>query len=232
MDIKEIWSVFLESVLARPLYYLTLCALLVVLIAALIALRVRRRKKEEEKRRQNDGRHIPKYAAGDEMDRIPRRSYYQRNSGRPPLALVALVICGTLAVCSYVKYPTETKDFIRNTLAYQPNAPRIRFEPLAGNLQDVEWRTTVTFSSDYRQLFFTTVFVNRGDATRYNIASTYQLMDKNENVAQTKDGDTIPSLSPGQSVEKTTSIQLEIEASEISEYRQSVTMDSMSMDKD
>ena len=108
MDVKEV----LEYVLAHPVYYLTMGILLITLIYSLVSLRKRRyeRKDVREGRQSNaNRRHIPKYAAGDEMDRVRKRSYFQEEPNHPPIVAVILVICVTLAVCSYIKYPEERK---------------------------------------------------------------------------------------------------------------------------
>ena len=247
MDTKEIISMFVEYVLAHPAYYLTMTALLVILISLLISMQKPRRDRKERKAQQNGKNYAPIYAAGDEMDRVKKRSYFQQESNHLPFPLVLLVVCLTLTLCSYVKYPEATKNFFhnmltnttptetsrqRNSALYQEMIARAESAqqesqkdapPIpVGSIKDMEINSTLTFSNDYQQLFVTSVFVNRGNATLYNMVPRYQLVNKDGEVVQQKDGDMIPALGPGESLEKTTAIQLEIEATELSQCLQSL----------
>lgn len=202
-------------------YYVLCIVALVILVSILIILQVKPSTKSQPKdtttnHQQTSSEHIPKYAAGDEMDQINRKAYALWSEKKPPLIPIPLAIV-VVFVLIFIA-PLSKRDKIATS---QPNLSPTPVQPSTsvtasesiiiptGKLQ-VELNSA-EFNSDRSKIFVTYTYSNESNTGFYSIVTTIDLEDESDIVIQSKITDTIDSIKPTEIREITIPITIEPE---------------------
>ena len=169
-------------------YYVLCSVVLVILVSALVILQTKPKphpKNTKTDYQQPPSEHIPKYAAGDDMDQILLSEFNQtKTTPQSPLS------------------PAPTQP------ATSVTAPEPIMIP-AGKLQAE--LNSAEFNSDGSKIFVTYTYSNESNTSFYSIVTTIELQDENDIVLQSKIADTIGSIRPTETKEITTSITIDPE---------------------
>lgn len=131
----------------------------------------------------DDDRHTPKYAAGDDMDRLNRNQGTSDSSNTPFVIALIAVICATAI------FATSTSGGTTPTTAQQNNAEKLAFEIVSAEP-----------NQDRTKLYVTLHYKNQSINTCYNIITTVN-MDVDGTTVNTKQH-TIASLPGGTETEE------------------------------
>lgn len=179
-----------------PVYYAILFALLGALVVVLVLLIRKRRRDDavirayqekmdklraerqaEEERKQPNWRfyeepreeqHIPKYAAGDDMDRLNRNRSYQRESYGP------LALAGLGLLCATVFFLHSTSGTPTPTVT-QPSTEKVFNGPQTTDKLSMEILSTETNQSRTK-VYVTLGYENLSTVSCYNIVTTVTLL--------------------------------------------------------
>ncbi len=190
--------------------YYILCGIgLIILIVVLVT--IQRRKSESQtqapeitpKTAPSPENHIPKYAAGDEMDRINRNAYYQPPKKRANFipGLILLI----LAVVTFWAYRTKPNIRIQN-----PNLPlnTNSTSPASGGELKFQLKSA-DYTSDNSKVYVTCVYTNEGLTSVFSVQTTIDLLGENDYKLQSVTPDEIGQIGPKETKEVTTAIEIE-----------------------
>lgn len=200
-------------------YYVLCIVALVILVSILVILQAKPKhhtKSAETNHRQQLSEHIPKYAAGDDMDQINRKAYALWSEKKPPLIPIPLVVLLISAVIFITPLSSRSKTVTQQPgLSPAPSQPSTSItapEPIvipAGKLQAE--LNSAEFNSDRSKIFITYTYSNESNTSFYSVVTTIDLQDENDVVLQSKIADTIDSIIPTETKEITTSITIDPE---------------------
>ncbi len=185
-------------------YYILCGIALVILILALITLHKakRRPQKSEAESQPPAGTHVPRYAAGDEMDRINRRAQYVQFQKTQPI--IPILTALTLVVILIVALSSKINPWI--SAKTQVTAPTI----ITNQKLQMELKSA-DFSSDQSRVYVTCTYTNDTNISFYSIITTIDLKDENGKTIQRKMADTIGRIKPEEAEEITTLIAIDSE---------------------
>lgn len=200
-------------------YYVLCIVALIILASALVILQTK--PKHHPKNTKTDyqqplSEHIPKYAAGDDMDQINRKAYALWSEKKSSTKEVPIIIIGTLVLCGILLSEfNKTKTTPQSPLSPAPTQPSTSVttsEPIMipdGKLQAE--LNSAEFNSDRTKIFITYTYSNESNTSFYSVVTTIDLQDENDVVLQSKIADTIDSIIPTETKEITTSITIDPE---------------------
>lgn len=199
--------------------YYVLCVLaLVILVSVLVILQAKPKphpKNTETNNQQPTSEHIPKYAAGDDMDQINRKAYALWSEKKPPLIPIPLAIFVVFLLVFIAPLSKRDKTATQPSLSPAPSQPSASVtapEPIiipAGKLQAE--LNSAEFNSNGSKIFVTYTYSNESNTSFYSIVTTIELQDENDAVLQSKIADTIDNIKPTETKEITTSITIDPE---------------------
>lgn len=200
-------------------YYVLCIVALVILVSALVILQTKPKshpKNTKTDNQQPTSEHIPKYAAGDDMDQINRKAYALWSEKKPPLipiplAIFIIFLLIFIAPLSKRDKTTPPQPTLSPTPA-QPSTSVTAPEPIiipTGKLQAE--LNSAEFNSDGSKIFVTYTYLNESNTSFYSIVTTIDLQDEDDVVLQSKIADTIGSIKPTETKEITTSITIDPE---------------------
>lgn len=200
-------------------YYVLCIVALIILVSALVILQAKPKhhtKSTETNHQQHPSEHIPKYAAGGDMDQINRKAYALWSEKKPPLIPIPLAILLIFVVIFIAplsnRSKTVTQQPSHSPAPAQPStsvtAPESIIIP-AGKLQAE--LNSAEFNNDYSKIFVTYTYSNESNTSFYSVITTIDLQDENDTVLQSKIADTIDSIEPTETKEITTSITIDPE---------------------
>lgn len=200
-------------------YYVLCIVTLVILASVLIILQTKPKshsKNTDANNQQPPSEHIPKYAAGDDMDQINRKAYALWSEKKSSAKEIPIIILGTLVLCGILLSEfNKTKTTPQSPLSPTPSQPSASVtapEPIAiptGKLQAE--LNSAEFNSDGSKIFVTYTYLNESNTSFYSIVTTIDLQDEDDVVLQSKIADTIGSIKPTETKEITTSITIDPE---------------------
>lgn len=197
-------------------YYVLCIVALVILVSALVILQTKPKphpKNTKTDYQQPPSEHIPKYAAGDDMDQINRKAYALWSEKKPPLIPIPLAILLIFVVIFIAPLSNRSK-----TVTQQPSHSPAPAQPAtsvtapesiiipAGKLQAE--LNSAEFNNDGSKIFVTYTYSNESNTSFYSIVTTIELQDENDVVLQSKIADTIDSIRPTETKEITTSVSI------------------------
>lgn len=200
-------------------YYILCGIALIILILALIALHSanHRTHKSTSQPQPSTESHTPKYAAGDEMDRINRSAYIYTGKKKHPAISILL---GILILLAIILYPKSKTTIIQPSPEKQLPTPsmtnsiktHIEASPTdtQGKEPTIEIKST-DYSQDLSKIFITLDIANQNDINFYSLTITLKLKDENDNDLQSEAMEKIDTLKPGEEKEITTAIAIEPE---------------------
>lgn len=202
-------------------YYVLCIVALIILVSALVILQVKPKSTPLPKNKATNNQppaneHIPKYAAGDDMDQINRKAYALWSEKKPslipiPLAIFVVFVLVFIAPLSKRDNPTTPQPNLSPAPA-QPSTSTTAPESITiptGKLQ-VELNSA-EFNNDYSKIFVTYTYSNESNTRFYSIVTTIDLEDEDNVVIQSKIADTIDSVKPTEVKEITIPITIEPE---------------------
>lgn len=197
-------------------YYVLCVIALVLLVSVLIILQTKPKphpKNTKTNYQPPPSEHIPKYAAGDDMDQINRKAYALWSEKKSSAKEIPIIILGTLVLCGILLSEfNKTKTTPQSPLSPAPSQPSASVtapEPIvipAGKLQAE--LNSAEFNSDGSKIFVTYTYSNESNTSFYSIVTTIELQDENDVILQSKIADTISSIRPTETKEITTSITI------------------------
>jgi len=198
-------------------YYVLCASILVSLIILLIALQIKPKqkpRKTEPRHQQASADYIPKYAAGDDMDRINRKASTLGTEKKPSLIPIPLAIIIIFAVLFLA--PLSNRNRTIPTQTTPPPSPTHPSIPVTvpvptetGKLQ-IELNSA-DFSNDHSKIFVTYTYTNDTNSNFYSIITTIDLEDENDTVIQRKTADTVDVVNANDSKEITVPVIIEPE---------------------
>lgn len=197
-------------------YYVLCVIALVILVSVLIILQTKPKphpKNTKTNYQPPPSEHIPKYAAGDDMDQINRKAYALWSEKKSSAKEIPIIILGILVLCGILLSEfNKTKTTPQSPLSPAPSQPSASVtapEPIvipAGKLQAE--LNSAEFNSDGSKIFVTYTYSNESNISFYSIVTTIELQDENDVILQSKIADTISSIRPTETKEITTSITI------------------------
>lgn len=197
-------------------YYVLCIIALVILVSALIILQVKPKSKARSKNtmtsyQQSTSEHIPKYAAGDDMDQINKQTYAlwsEKKAPLIPIPFVAVILFAVIFIAPLSKHSkTETPQ--SNLSSIPTQSPPITEPNPAPTGELMSDFISAEYNSDRTKLFATYSYTNKFTINIYSIVATIELKDEDNNTIQTKVADAIESLKPDETKEITTSVTIE-----------------------
>lgn len=200
------------------LYYALCIIALIVLIAALIRIQIRaaRQKKERDIPIYKDVPHIPRYAAGDDMDQINRKATtihnYNRYTLSEILSISASILILTLVAIAKIFGDGETRSLPHSTAPSLPSQPVIDNvtptpPPIAGKLETA--LISAEFNSDNSKIFVTYSYKNQSNQNFYSINSTIQLVEETGVIVLSQKTDTVEKLTTDEEKEYIIAIEID-----------------------
>jgi len=173
----------------------------------------------ESRRQQPSTDHIPKYAAGDDMDRINRNAYALWSEKTFSFKELPIIFVGILVLIGV--FMSELHQAKPVTPPTAPSAPT-RPSPVQPTIPATVPAPTETeklqaeinsadFSTDYSKVYVTYTYSNNTNSSFYSIVTTINLEDENGTVLQSKIADTIDVINAKDSKEITVSLTIEPE---------------------
>jgi len=153
--------------------------------------------------------HKPRYAAGDDMDRINRNAYtveIENKRSDAPTIIIAIIF-GLLLVVG----PKIIKSFRQQTNA--SSEPVTASVPASVGKIELQIVSS-DFSSDRSKIFVTYRYINNSTRDIRSLVPTINLLDTEGNTIQTMTADTIDEIAQGETREIISSVEIELENSE------------------
>lgn len=186
------------------LYYILCAMALIILIIVLIVLNLSKKSPAPQKTNisQFPEKHIPKYAAGDEMDRINKCSYIQPHKRKfgsiPGIVFLFIVVVALLA------YYTKT-----NSKILPPNSPSNTVFTSSATDKELKFQLKSDYSSDRSTIYVTCTYTNQGIRSFFSLRTTIDLVGENDYTLQSVTTDEIYQIGPKETKEVTTAIEIE-----------------------
>lgn len=186
-------------------YYILCGIALIILIVALVT--IHRRKSESQAQIPEitppTENHIPKYAAGDEMDRINRSAYYQPQKKRsnfiPGVILLILAVVTLWACRSRPSTNIQDPGLLLNRTSTSPTENgELKFQLKSAD-----------YTSDNSKVYVTCVYTNEAITSFFSIQTTIDLLGENDYILQSTTPDVISPIGPKETKEVTTAIEIE-----------------------
>ncbi len=186
--------------------YYILCA---IALAVLIFLLIRSYKRGNTPKRSSspppEGKHIPKYAAGGEMDRINRNSYIAPPEKRSNIAalLIILLIVAAIAIPTWrnranmrpTMFPSASSTSVLTPASYTGKQLKMEI-------------TSLDWSYDQTKIFVTCAYSNETDIHFYAVTTRLDLQDENDSIVQSETTDVIEDIGPNEKKEITTAVTI------------------------
>lgn len=200
-------------------YYVLCIVALVILVSALIILQTKpkhHQKNTETSCQPPPSEHIPKYAAGDDMDQINRKAYALWSEKKPPLIPIPLAIVVVFVLVFIAPLSKQDKTTTpQRSLSPAPTQPSTSVtapEPVMIPTGTLELElNSADFNDDRSKIFVTYTYSNEANTSFYSVITTIELQDENDIILQSKIADTIDSIKPTETKEITTSITIDPE---------------------
>lgn len=202
--------------------YYALCIIgIIILIALLISLQKKPKStlKLQADCQQSSTKHIPKYAAGDDMDQINRNAYALWSKKKTSWKEIPVIVIGIILLLAILaselphakpQQPSPAISTPTSPMHANPATPATT--PIPAPVGGLESEFILAeYNKDYTKLYATYSYTNKFTINIYSIVATIELRDENENVIQTIVADTIETLKPDETKEITTSITIEPE---------------------
>lgn len=202
------------SFIGSPLYYFLCVAALAILVLLLIGCQIKTRrspgKTPPPSPRPEPTARKPRYAAGDNMDRINRNAHVvnfeKRRSDAP--AIIGSTIIGLLiflAIPQIINTVNQEKNSTSNTVIAAAPAPT---QPVSTGTVELHI-ISAEFSSDLTKLFVTYEYINNSSLDIHSITPTVNILNAEGEVIQSKEAEIIENILQGESREVITSMELD-----------------------
>ncbi len=150
----------------------------------------------------------PRYAAGDDMDRINRNAYCvefeDKHSNAP--AIIGITIIGLLLLATLPKLSNESQQQTSTPPKSITAAAPAQLEP-AGTI-DMKL-VSADLSDDLSKIFVTYRYTNNSDWDCHSLVPTINLLDAESNTIQTTIADTIDQIASGETKEIISAVEIQ-----------------------
>lgn len=186
------------------LYYILCATALIILIIVLIVSNLNKRSPAPKKANISPfpEKHTPKYAAGDEMDRI-NKSYYTQPHKRKFSSIPGIVFL-IVAVVALFAYRTKI-----NSKILHPNSPSNTAFTSSSADNELELQLKSDYSSDRSKIYVTCTYNNQGIRSFFSLRTRIDLLGENDHTLQSVTTDEINRIGPKEIKEITTAIEIE-----------------------
>ncbi len=202
------------SFIGSPLYYYICAAALAILVLLLIGCQVKTkrspRKAPPPPPRPEQATQRPRYAAGDDMDRINRNAYtvdFEKKHSDAP-AIIGSAIIGLLILLTVPQIINTVKQEMNNTSNTVTASAPAPIQPIPIGTVELHM-ISAEFNSDLTKLFVTYEYINNSGLDVHSITPTVNILNADGEVIQSKEAETIENILQGESQEVITSMELD-----------------------